>query len=345
MQKEEDFMDAIIPNGYGVLLVEIKECIRKAQYKALREVNRELISLYWDIGKIIVERQQAASRGEAVVEKLAQDLQDEFPGIRGFSAQNLWRMKLLYESYNENGKLAPLVREIGWTHNIAIFERCKDNLEREFYIRMTQKFGWTKNVLRLKIEQKTYERTLTGQTNFEKTLPEKIKKQAKLAVNDEYMFDFLELDEEHSERELERALVARVEHFLREMGGMFAFLGSQYCLEVNGVEYFVDLLLYHRLLRCLVAVELKIGEFVPEYVGKMQFYLALLDDHVRMADEEPSIGIILCKMKDKTIVEYALRESNKPIGVATYRMVSILPSELMGKLPAPEAISMLLEEI
>jgi predicted nuclease of restriction endonuclease-like (RecB) superfamily len=338
-------MDAIIPNDYGTLLVEIKERIRKAQYKALREVNKELIRLYWDIGKIIVERQQSASWGEAVVERLARDLQDEFPGIRGFSAKNLWRIKLLYETYNGNEKLAPLVREIGWTHNIAIFEQCKDNLEREFYIRMTRKFGWTKNVLRLKIEQKTYERTLTGQTNFEKTLPEKIKKQAKLAVKDEYMFDFLELEEEHSERELERALVAKIEHFLREMGGMFAFLGSQYRLDVNGVEYFVDLLLYHRILRCLVAVELKIGEFAPEYVGKMQFYLALLDDRVRVAGEEPSIGIILCKMKDKTTVEYALRESNKPIGVATYRMVSILPSELIGKLPAPEAISKLLEEI
>lgn len=339
------FMDAMMSNGYGALLVEIKERIRKAQHKALREVNRELVGLYWDIGKAIVERQQTASWGEAVVERLARDLQNEFQGIRGFSTQNLWRMKLLYESYNGNEKLAPLVREIGWTHNIAIFERCKDSLEREFYIRMTRKYGWTKNVLRLKIENKTYEKTLIGQTNFEKTLPEKIKHQAKLAVKDEYIFDFLELGEEHSERELERALVAKVEHFLREMGGMFAFLGSQYRLEVNGEEYFIDLLLYHRLLRCLVAVELKIGEFIPEYVGKMQFYLALLDDHVRMTGEEPSIGIILCKLKDKTRVEYALRESNKPIGVATYRMVSILPSELIGKLPAPEAISKLLEEI
>lgn len=236
-----------------------------------------------------------------------------------------------------------MVREISWPKNILIFEKCKDDLEREFYIRMTRKFGWTKNVLAIKIETHTYENTLLNQTNFDATVPEDIRNQARLAVKDEYTFDFLELREEHSERELEQALISKVEIFLREMGGMFTFAGSQYRIEVEGEEYFIDLLLYHRGLKCMVAVELKVGVFLPEYVGKMQFYLALLDDKFRLEGENPSIGIILCKDKKKTIVEYALRESNKPIGVASYRIVRTLPQELRGLLPSPEQIARLLE--
>lgn len=338
-------MTALIPKDYTVLLNDIKQRIRSAQYEALKAVNKELISLYWDIGRMIVERQKEETWGKSVVERLARDLQTEFPGIGGFSASNLWRIKLFHETYAHNPKLAPLVREIGWSHNIIIMERCRDDLEREFYIRMTQKFGWTKNVLIHQIENQTYEKTLLNQTNFEQTLPQEIRNQAKLAVKDDYTFDFLELGEEHSERQLEQAILAKVEKFLREMGGMFAFLGSQYRLEVSGEEYFIDLLLYHRVLKCLVAIELKIGKFIPEYIGKMQFYLAVLDDKVRMDDEKPSIGIILCKSKDKTIVEYALRESNKPIGVAVYRMVTTLPEELRGQLPGPEQIEKLLEGV
>jgi predicted nuclease of restriction endonuclease-like (RecB) superfamily len=198
-------------------------------------------------------------------------------------------------------------------------------------------------VLAIKIETRTYENTLLNQTNFDQTVSEEICNQAKLAVKDEYTFDFLDLAEEHSERELERALIAKVEVFLREMGGMFTFAGSQYRLELDGEEYFIDLLLYHRALKCLVAVELKVGKFLPEYVGKMQFYLALLDDKTRLEGENPSIGIILCKDKKKTTVEYALRESNKPIGVATYRILEKLPTELQGSLPSPEQICRLLE--
>jgi predicted nuclease of restriction endonuclease-like (RecB) superfamily len=254
-------------------------------------------------------------------------------------------MKLFYETYCHNQKLAPMVREIGWTHNLVIVEKCKDDLEREFYIRMTRKFGWTKNVLIHQIENQTYEKTLLNQTNFEQTLSEEIRNQARLAVKDEYTFDFLELADEHSERQLELAILTKVEPFLQEMGGMFAFLGSQYRLEIGEEEYFIDLLLYHRRLKCLVAVDLKIGKFLPEYVGKMQFYLAALDDKVKLADENPSVGIILCKSKNKTIVEYALRESNKPIGVATYRIVSTVPQELKDQLPAPEQVAKLLEGV
>jgi len=334
----------IVLKDYAALLAEVKERVLAAQYKALKAVNKELVGLYWDIGRMIVARQAGASWGKAVVEKLATDLQTEFPGIGGFSASNLWRMKGFFEAYAASEKLAPLVREISWSHNLVVLERCKDPLEREFYIRMTKKFGWSKNVLIHQIDNQSYEKTLMGQTNFDKALTPKLRAQAKLAVRDEYTFDFLELGEQHSERELERALIARIEQFLRAMGGRFAFIGSQFRLEVAHKEYFIDLLLFHRKLRCLVAIELKVGDFQPEFVGKMQFYLAALDRQVRERDENPSIGIILCKEKQRTIVEYALQTTTKPIGVATYQIVKRLPKELKGQLPGPQEIAKLLED-
>jgi len=338
--------DSLAKQGdYPRLLTEIKERIRSAQYEALKAVNKELVGLYWDIGRMIVERQDIKGWGQAVVQQLAEDLQREFPGISGFSASNLWRMKAFFEAYTELKRLAPLVREIGWTHNLVILQRCKDPLEREFYIRMTRKFGWSKNVLLHQIDNQGYEKSLLGQTNFDRELTPELRAQAKLAVRDDYTFDFLKLGEEHTERELERALIARIEDFLRSMGGMFAFMGSQYRLEVEGKEYFIDLLLFHRRLRCLVAIELKIGEFLPEFVGKMQFYLTALDRQVRQEDENPSIGIILCKEKNRTIVEYALHNTRKPIGVATYEFTRTLPKSLKGQLPSPKEIAHLMEDL
>ena len=332
-------------SGYGNLLGEIKERIRSAQYAALRAVNRELIGLYWDIGRMIVEKQAREKWGRAVVEQISNDLRDEFPGLIGFSSRNIWRMREFYLSYYKSKKLPPLVAEIGWTHNYVILEKCKDDLQREFYMRMTRRFGWTKNVLIHQIDNRTYEKTLLNQVNFDKTLPEEVRNQAKLAVRDEYTFDFLELGDEFSERQLETQVLARVEPFLREMGGVFSFISSQFRLEVGAKEFFIDLLLYHRRLKCLVAIELKVGEFLPEYVGKMQFYLAVLDDRVREHGENPSIGIILCRSKDRTVVEYALRDSSRPIGVAAYRMVSSLSEELCGQLPDPEQVDLLMAEV
>jgi predicted nuclease of restriction endonuclease-like (RecB) superfamily len=334
-----------LPEDYGSLLLEVKERIRAAQYQALRAVNRELIGLYWDIGRLIVERQAGDTWGKSIVQQLSGDLQKEFPGISGFSASNLWRMKSFFEAYAGSEKLAHLVREIGWSHNLVILQRCSDPLEREFYVRMTRKFGWSRSVLVHQIENQSYEKTLLGQTNFDLALTPELQAQARLAVRDEYTFDFLELSAEHSERELERALIGRVAEFLRAMGGIFAFVGSQFRLEVEDREYFIDLLLFHRRLRCLVAVELKIGEFQPEFVGKMQFYLTALDRQVREEGENPSIGIILCKEKNRTIVEYALHSVNSPIGVATYKVVRQLPEELKGELPGPEEIARLLEGV
>jgi predicted nuclease of restriction endonuclease-like (RecB) superfamily len=334
-----------LPDDYAELLAEIKERVRLAQYNALKVVNKELVGLYWDIGRIIVERQTDADHGAAIVEQLAADLRREFPGVSGYSRRNVFYMRGFYLTYRDLPKVQPLVAQIGWSHNLIVLQRCKDPLEREFYIRITRKFGWSKNVLIHQIENQRYEKTLLGQTNFDQALTSEERSQARLAVKDEYTFDFLELSDAHSERKLERALIERAEDFLRAMGGMFAFLGSQFRLKVEDKEYFIDLLLYHRRLKCLVAIELKIGEFQPEFVGKMQFYLAALDDQVREKDENPSIGIILCKEKNRTIVEYALRDARKPIGVATYRIVKRLPKELKGQLPSPAEIAKLLEHV
>ena len=330
---------------YGPLLAQVKERVRAAQYAALKAVNTELVGLYWDIGHMIVEQQKDAAHGAAIAERLADDLRAEFPGVSGFSRRNVFYMREFYLGYCENPKVQPLVAQIGWSHNLAIFQRCKDPLEREFYIRMTRKFGWSKNVVIHQIANQTYEKSLLGQTNFDKALTPALRDQAKLAIKDEYTFDFIELGEEHSERELERALIARIEDILRAMGGMFSFMGSQYRLCVDGEEFFIDLLLFHRRLRCLVAIELKIGTFKPEFVGKMQFYLTALDKQVRQEDENASIGIILCKEKNRTVVEYALNNAVTPIGVATYEITKTLPQALKGQLPQPEEIAALLEGI
>lgn len=337
--------DISTTKDYSSLLAKVKDRIQDAQYKALRAVNKALVGLYWDIGSSIVERQKDAEHGAAIAQRLADDLREAFPEISGFSRRNVFYMREFYLLYRDKAKVQPLVAQIGWSHNLIILQRCKDEQEREFYLKMTRKFGWSKNVLIHQIENQSYEKSLLGQTNFDTTLSPALKAQAKLAVKDEYVFDFLELGNQHSERDLERALIARIEHFLRAMGGVFAFLGSQYRLEIDGDEYFIDLLLFHRHLRSLVAIELKIGKFEPEFVGKMQFYLAALDSQVREDSENPSIGIILCKEKKRTVVEYALRDSKKPIGVATYAITKTLPKKLKDQLPSPEVIAKLLGEL
>lgn len=263
-------------HGCPEFLAQLKANIRLRQYQALRATNCELVTLYREIGQAIHQKQIELGWGKAVVETLARDLQFEFHGRNGFSARNLWNMRDFYRSYSELPKLQPLVAEISWAKNLVILGRCKDPLEREFYLRATARFGWTKAVLQHQIDNQSYAKYLLNQTNFDATLPEEIKAQAALEVKDHYTFDFLELATEHSERQLEKALVANLRHFLAELGGAFAFIGNQYRLEVGGQEYFIDLLLFHRRLRCLVAIELKIGDFQPEHKGKMEFYLEAL---------------------------------------------------------------------
>jgi predicted nuclease of restriction endonuclease-like (RecB) superfamily len=330
--------------NYKAFLAEIKEKVYQSQYEAMKQVNKALITLYWELGKSIVEKQQKYKWGKSVVEKLAEDLQKEFIGIHGFSSRNLWYMRNFYEQYKSNVKLQPLVAEISWSHNLIIMEKCKDVLEREFYMRMSKKYGWTKNVLIHHIEGKSYEKFLLGQSNFDKALPEKYKYQAKLSVKDEYNFEFLEISEEHNERELELALMKNIRKFLMEMGGDFTFIANQYRLALE--EHFcIDILPYHRRLKSLVAIDLKTGKFKPDYAGKMNFYLSVLNDKVKMEEENPSIGIIVCKEKNRTTVEYALKELNQPIGVTTYKISPNLPKDFKKYLPSPEIIAESLSNI
>lgn len=324
--------------GYEPLVEEIKELIHKKQYRVLKTINEETIKLYWEIGEEIFHKQEENNWGKSIVQVLSNELQKEFPGAKGYSAANLWRMRNFYLNYCESEKLAPLVREISWSNNVVIMEKCKDDLQREFYLQMTKRYGWTKRVLINFIEAQTYEKYLLNQNNFDWTLPEECRDQAKLAIKDEYAFDFADLSLEYSEHELEMQLVKNVRAFLIEMGGDFTFVGNQYHLVIGNRDLFIDLLLFHRRLRCLVAIELKIGEFEAEYAGKMQLYLTVLDETVKLPDENPSIGIIICKSKDKTFVEYALKKSNVPIGVATYQLSDSLPENMKEMLPKPEEI-------
>ncbi|MDV0445201.1 putative nuclease YhcG [Methanimicrococcus sp. At1] len=318
-------------------IAEIKQKVRKAQYEALKSVNTQLIDLYWEIGKAVSEK-QSENWGKSVVPTLSKELQKEFPGVGGFSEGNLWLMAQFYSEYHGSEVLVPLVRDIGWSKHVIILKKCKDEKKRQFYILAAKKFGWTKNVLAHQIENQVYEKYLISQTNFSQILPDEIKNQAYLAVKDEYTFDFLELAEEHNEKQLEQSLVGNIRNFLQEMGHAFTFVGEQYRIEVGGKEFFIDLLLFHRHLKCLVAVELKIGEFLPEYKGKMEFYLAVLNDTVKLPEENDSIGIIICREKNRTVVEYSLKTGNAPIGVATYTTDNHLPENYETYLPTIQEI-------
>ncbi len=344
-KKKRENLPINFSQEYQAVLDSISSKIQSAQTRAMSAVNRELIEVYREIGRAIYKQQKKSEWGESVVARLAEDLQKAFPGMKGLSSRNLWRMRDFHISYEGNEKLTALLSEISWTHNLVILEQCKDPLEREFYIRMSKRNGWSYRVLMNQISNKTFEKIMISQSNFDTSLPTNLHPDAKLAVKDEYSFGFLELADKHNERELERAIVSNIEAFLREVGNNYSFLGSQYRLEVDGQEYFIDLLFYHRKLKSLVAVELKVGDFVPEHIGKMQFYLAVLDDKVRLEEENPSIGIIICRNKRRTIVEYALKETSKPISVSSYHLVKELPKELAKELPSPEQMAKLLENI
>lgn len=333
---------------YVSLLSEIKEKIQASQEKALKVVNFELVNLYREIGKTILSEQEKQSWGMQVVEQLSLDLRNAFPGMKGFSPRSLWKMRDFFLSYKEQPSVQPLTSQISWSHNLILLEKCKDNLEREFYIKMTLKYKWSKRSLASFISSKTYEKTLLSQSNFKEQLPKDIHHKASTVVKDEYAFDFLELEKEHSERELEKAILSKIERFLREMGGLFTFVGSQYHLEVDGDDFFIDLVLYHRKLKCLVAIDLKVGKFLPEHVGKMQFYLAALDAKARVEGENESIGIILCKERQRTIVEYTLQQSKKPMVVSGYSLSGSsadLPEDLQNVLPSAEQIRLLIDSI
>jgi len=332
---------------YFKFLNDLKNRIRNVQYQAYRAVNKELISLYWDLGKSIVEKQEKLGWGQKIIQQLAEDLQKEFPQNSGFSERNLKYMRKFYLEYEDKPKVQPLVAQIPWSHNLIILDKTKNDYEKEYYCRMILKYSWSKRILAHQIESKSFKRFLIDKKshNFDKTLPVKMLKKVKSTMKDSYLLDFLEISEDIKEKELERKILENIKSFLLELGIGFTFIGNQYKIVLGENEYFIDLLFYHRHLRCLIAIDLKIGKFIPEYAGKMNFYLNLLDDKAKLQDENPSIGLILCKEKDNIVVEYALRNIKKPVGVAKYYLTRKLPTKLLKQLPSPSVIEDKLREL
>lgn len=336
----------IIKSDYLPFLEEIKGKIKSARIQAYRRVNKEIILLYWDIGNKIVEKQEQFGWGKGIVEKLSNDLKKEFPTQTGYSAQNLWYMRQFYLTYKDFPNLQQLVGEIPWGQNLVIMSRVKDYKEREFYISKTAEYGWTRDVLVHQIDAGAHlEIAAKKMHNFPQVLPEHLAEQADKALKDSYILDFLDISKPLQERQLEKKLIVRFKDFITELGLGFCFIGSQYKIKLSHKEYFIDLLFFHRKLRSLVAIELKIGTFKPEYAGKMNFYLNLLDDFVRLPDENPSIGIIICKDRNRFDVEYALKRINSPIGVSGCKLTQKLPSKLQKALPTVEELRKGLKDI
>ncbi|MCG6138311.1 MAG: PDDEXK nuclease domain-containing protein [Nostoc sp. LLA-1] len=332
-------------DGYDDFLQELKERIRSAQVKAALSVNRELVLLYWQIGREIITRQQQQGWGAKVIERLARDLKAAFPDMKGFSARNLKYMRAFAEAYPDEQIVQQLVALIPWGHNVRILDAVKDASAKLWYVQKTIENGWSRNVLVHQIESRLYHRQGKATTNFENTLPKPQSELAQQLLKDPYNFDFLSLGKEALERELEKALIEHIRDFLLELGVGFAFVGSQYHLEVGNKDFYIDLLFYHLHLRCYVVIDLKIEDFQPEFSGKMSFYVSAVDDLLRHPDDQPTIGMILCKTKNQTIVEYALREMNKPIGVSTYQLRDTLPEQLQGSLPTIEQLEAELETL
>jgi predicted nuclease of restriction endonuclease-like (RecB) superfamily len=324
--------------GYDDLLRDLKERIRAAQVRAALAVNSELVLLYWRAGRDIVAEQQKRGWGAKVVDRLAADLRRAFPEMKGFSPRNLKYMRALAEAYPDEEFVQQLVAQIPWGHNLKILDAVSDSAEREWYIRQTIEHGWSRSVLVHQIESGLYSRQGKALTNFERTLPAPRSELAGQLLKDPYTFDFLTLTEDALERDLERGLLDHVRQFLLELGVGFAFVGSQYHLEVGGQDFYVDLLFYHLRLRCYVVIDLKVSEFQPEFAGKMNFYLSAVDEQLKHKDDESSIGIILCKTKNSVVVEYALRDTNKPMGVSTYQLTESLPKRLKESLPTIEEL-------
>ncbi|OLP18726.1 hypothetical protein BST81_09085 [Leptolyngbya sp. 'hensonii'] len=318
---------------YNDFLRGLKERIRKAQSQAVLAVNRELVLLYWQIGQEILHRQRQQGWGAKVIDQLAKDLGREFPEMQGFSSRNLKYMRAFAEAYPDAGIVQAVLAQITWYHNIALLEKLKAPEERLWYAYKTAEQGWSRNVMVLQIESELYQRQGGAITNFRQVLPAPQSELLQQMIKDPYNFAFLTLEQDRLERTIEKALIEHIRDFLLELGVGFAFIGSQYVLEVSGREYRLDLLFYHVRLHCYVVIDLKTGEFEPAFSGQMNFYVAAVDNLLRSSQDEPTIGIILCKSKDKTIVEYALQGLQKPIGVSTYRLGSELPEQLQTILP------------
>lgn len=324
--------------NYKPFLDQIFSKIQSARYEMLKSVSRQTVLLYWEIGKSVSEQMDNEGWGKSVVERLSKDLQREFPGIRGFSASNIWRMKTFYETYKENKKLAPLVREINWVQNFLIIEKCKDDSQREYYLKKTKQMGWSKLDLIDKIKNHHFENQALVQNNFETTVSNDLKAQVAWEFVDDYNVELISPDQPFSEKELENAVVTNIVKFLADMGGSFAFAGRQYRLTLDEKEYFIDLLFFNFKLNCYVVFELKAREFQPKDMGQVQIYMQLINKQVKQEQHNCTIGIVICKDKNRTEVEYMLDQAKNPIGVATFNRYQNLPEEYAKYLPSEEDI-------
>jgi len=332
------------PEGYADWLADLKNRIHTAQQRAALAVNRELVPLYWQIGRDILVRQAEQGWGAKVIDRLAEDLRAAFPDMKGFSPRNLKYMRAFAEAWPDAEFVQAVLAQLPWYHQLALLDKLPDAETRRWYAAKAIEHNWSRNILVMQIETRLLERSGTAVTNFAASLPKPQSDLARESLKDPYRFDFLGLAHEAQEREIENALVKHVTDFLLELGAGFAFVGRQVLLDVGGDEFFIDLLFYHLKLRCYVVVELKDGKFKPEHLGQLGFYLTAVDAQIKHPQDAPTIGLLLCKSKNKVVAEYALRDNSQPIGVADYQLLESLPPELQTSLPSIEQIERELTE-
>ena len=326
------------PAGYADWLAELKSRIHSAQQRAALAVNRELVLLYWQIGQDILERQSAQGWGAKVIDRLAHDLRNAFPEMKGFSPRNLKYMRAFAEAWPDSEFVQGVLAQLPWYHQLALLDKLSQSEARRWYAMRAIDHNWSRNVLVMQIETRLMERSGEAVTNFDAHLPKPQSDLARETLKDPYRFDFLGLTDEAQEREVEHALVKHVTEFLLELGAGFAFVGRQVLLDVGGEEFFIDLLFYHLKLRCYIVIELKGGKFKPEHLGQLGFYLTAVDRQIKATQDNPTIGLLLCKSKNKVVAEYALGGKSQPMGIAEYKLVESLPDELKTSLPSIEQI-------
>lgn len=326
------------PAGYAAWLTELKIRIHTAQQRATLAVNRELVLLYWQIGRDILARQAEQGWGAKVIERLAEDLRLAFPEMKGFSPRNLKYMRAFAQAWPDEAIVQEALAQLPWYHHLALLDKLPDSETRRWYAAKAIEHNWSRNILVMQIETRLLERSGQAVSNFPMTLPKPQSDLARESLKDPYRFDFLGLTDEAQEREIEAALVKHVTEFLLELGAGFAFVGRQVLLDVGGDEFFIDLLFYHLKLRCYVVIELKGGKFKPEHLGQLGFYMTAVDRQIKHEQDNPTIGLLLCKSKNKVVAEYALGDKNQPMGIAEYKMLESLPAELQTSLPSIEQI-------
>ena len=328
----------IMDQDYSILITDLKKRVAESRYKATLSVNKEMVLLYHHIGQQILKSQKEKGWGSKVIEKLSKDLRSAFPEMKGFSRTNLLYMRKFAEEYSNQQIVQELLGQLTWYHNITLIDKLSNKKEREFYMQKAIQNGWSRNTMVMQIESNLYKRQGEGVNNFDKRLPNLQSDLAHNMTKDPYIFDFLSISDDAHEREIEKGLIAHMQKFLLELGEGFAFVGNQYHLEVGGQDFFIDMLFYNLKLRCYFVIELKNTAFKPEYSGKLNFYLSVIDDKLKHKDDNPSIGLILCRSKNKVVAEYSLRGMEKPIGLSEYKLPKKIADKLTAALPSIEEL-------